>query len=74
MWSIFGFLKSLSYSHRILLSKLNRYGVSGIALAWFSVHLNNRQQYVKMSNFESSKLQLTCGVSQGSTLEPLLLI
>ena len=61
-------------NHRILFSKLNKYGVRGIALAWFSDYLNSRQQYVKIGNVESSKLQLTCGVPRGSTLGPLLFL
>ena len=61
-------------NHRILLSKINKYGVRGIAIPWLSDYLNNRQQYVKIGNFEWCKLQLTCGVRQGSTLGLLLFL
>ena len=61
-------------NHQTLLSKLSKYGMRGIPLAWFTDYLNNRQQYVKMGNVESNKLQMTCGVPQGSTLGPLLFL
>lgn len=61
-------------NHKILLSKLNRYGIRGNALSWFTNYLQNRQQYVKIDNYESTKLTMKCGVPQGSTLGPLLFL
>ena len=60
--------------HKILIDKLYRYGIRGIPLDWFISYLENRQQYVKISDNTSSKVYTTCGVPQGSILGPLLLI
>ena len=40
-------------NHQILLSKLYKYGMRGIQLAWFSDYFTNRYQYVKIGNVES---------------------
>ena len=60
--------------HKILIDKLNRYGIRGIPLDWFTSYLENRQQYVNIDDSTSSKVYTTCGVPQGSTLGPLLFI
>ena len=60
--------------HKILIDKLYRYGIKGIPLDWFISCLETRQPYVKISDNTSSKVYTTCGVPQGSILEPLLFI
>ena len=60
--------------HKILLSKLQHYGIRGIAHAWISSYLNDRKQYVALNNKASSTLNMTYGVPQGSILGPLLFI
>lgn len=58
--------------HKLLIKKLQRYGITGIALTWLSSYLENRKQYVEIQNNKSQLLQVICGVPQGSVLGPLL--
>ena len=60
--------------HRILLMKLNFYGIRGIALDWFCSYLSNRKQYVTIDKMDSKELNIKCGVPQGSILGPLLFL
>uniref|UniRef100_A0A3P9KPY0 Reverse transcriptase domain-containing protein n=1 Tax=Oryzias latipes TaxID=8090 RepID=A0A3P9KPY0_ORYLA len=60
--------------HEILLSKLRHYGVRGVALQWFRSYICGREQYVKVNELKSQKLNIQTGVPQGSILGPLLFI
>ena len=60
--------------HRVLLSKLQHYGIRGIALSWFQNYLTNRKQYTVIDNAESSQSLIKCGVPQGSILGPILFL
>jgi len=56
----------------ILLSKLNYYGIRGVANDWFKSFLTNRKQNVNIDGIDSNTLDIDIGVPQGSVLGPLL--
>ena len=59
--------------HNILITKLEHYGIRGIAKNLFESYLQNRQQFVAL-NDESKLYTTNWGVPQGSTLGPLLFL
>ena len=60
--------------HKILLSKLNHYGIRGPAFSLLKSYLTDRKQYVQIGKNKSEHLQINYGVPQGSVLGPLLFI
>jgi len=61
-------------NHGILIKKLKRCGVAGLALSWLKSYLVGRQQYVFFNDCASSLLEISLGVPQGSILGPLLFL
>ena len=61
-------------NHQILLSKLENYGIRGPAKDWFESYLKSRHQIVKIGDTLSDKMQIACGVPQGSILGPILFL
>ena len=49
-------------NHKILLSKLNHYGICGIANDWFKSFLANRTQYTNINGSNSSPEKVMYGV------------
>ena len=76
LWDISRLLKGIwhTVNHDILISKLNHYGVRGIAKEWFISYLHNRKQHVSIGTCKSDDLCITHGVPQGSVLGPLLFL
>ena len=60
--------------HEILLGKLYKYGIRGIALSWIKDYLHDRTQYVSFNYCDSNRRSITCGVPQGSILGPLFFL
>ena len=60
--------------HKILISKLEKYGIRGTALHLFQSYLSDRKKICKLQNTMSKVVDITCGVPQGSNLGPLLFL
>ena len=67
-------------SHKILLQKLNKYGIRGKASQWFTSYLTERQLRAKWNTQYNDKttyseyFQIEYGTPQGSCLGPLLFL
>uniref|UniRef100_A0A3Q3ITX2 Reverse transcriptase domain-containing protein n=1 Tax=Monopterus albus TaxID=43700 RepID=A0A3Q3ITX2_MONAL len=61
-------------NHELLMDKLEKYGIRGIVLKWIRSYLTQRRQFVKLGEYQSSELDIVCGVPQGSVLGPKLFI
>jgi len=63
--------------HRLLLDKLNIYGIRGIANTWMESYLSNRKQYVELKSLKQGKAisatrQVVIRVPQGLFHGPIL--
>ena len=58
--------------HDPVLLKCEFYGIRGHGFNFLRAFLSGRLQYIQIDSKRSSSFPITCGVSQGSVLEPLL--
>ena len=61
-------------NHKLLIAKLNSFGITGIENKWFKSYLNNRTQCVSINGTISNPKTIMSGVPQGSILGPLLFL
>jgi hypothetical protein len=60
--------------HKILLKKLQKLGITGVALRWFTSYLEGRTQRVDIEGNLSEIEALTISILQGSILGPILFL
>lgn len=60
--------------HKILLGKLNNYGIRGKTLDWLSSYLKGRSLTVEVQGQRLGSMVIDRGVPQGSVLGPLLFV
>ena len=61
-------------NHRILIHKLEHYGIRGVTKLWFQDYLTNRKQVVKYGQIRSKEMLIQTGIPQGSILGPILFL
>ena len=61
-------------NHKILIEKLERYGIRGKTLELMNSYISNREQIVKLKDKKSTEKEIQTGVPQGTILGPLLFI
>ena len=61
-------------NHDILLLKFEHYGIRDVTYSWFKSYLTYRKQYVSLPGVDSDIKNVSCGVPQGSVLNPLLFL
>ena len=49
-------------------------GIRGSVLEWIQIYFEKIQEYVELNNEKSSKLNIICGIPQGSILGPVLFL
>ena len=60
--------------HKILTKKPELHGIKDCSLRWFESYLSYRKQFITYGDKQTNIETVTCGVSQGSILGPLLFL
>ena len=61
--------------HKILISKLEYYGIKGKTLKWLKSYLSERKQCISYSDVDKTCMcSIICGIPQGSILGPSLIL
>lgn len=58
--------------HRLLIGKMNRFGLGFKTIKWLNEFVSNRMSFVKIGNATSRQYCMSSGVPAGSTLGPIL--
>jgi len=63
-----------SINHKILLYKLEQYGIRSVANDVIKSYLTNRKQFIRCEGISSTQLSINIGVPQGSILGPIFFL
>ena len=55
-------------NHKILIQKIQKYGIDGSLLVWIEDYLTDRKQCTIANNIVSNQESIVCGVPQGSVI------
>ena len=61
-------------NHKIIVQKLEHYGIRGITLLWFENYLTNKKQVVKYNQVGPKEMKIKTGVPQGLILGPIIFL
>ena len=75
MWHLLDLQKAFeTVEHDILLTKLEHYGVRGLANNWFKSHVSDSKPFVSINDHDSNLAFVLYDVPQASVLRSLLFL